>query len=601
MERLDLLVRQVRDQTGNQQYSATQGIRQREFVRYANDAQMRIYNKILMERSTLYLRVGYMDVEANDAVYTLATDIFLKHNILKVDYSQNGDARNYSPLTLRSSRQEVSSPGHPDSYFLRHGEIVLSPIPTQAATNGLRLNYQYTLPTLDIRRAKTTGVAMIGATATAWSAVSTGTVSALNDIATDGTGFMAVGATGTAVYSATGTSFANGAATGFGASGVNAVVYGNNRWVIGGVSANVAVSFNNGSTWTAQSGAFTVAETVYDIAYGDGTFVVCGTQGNLYTGTGDTDLTWTSRTSGFGTSFIAGACWNADSSTFVVVGASSKVATSTDAGVTWTLLTTNLPASLNLQKVVYNNGVYLTISDAGRLFRSADATTWAEIFAGQSSLYSNLSLANDMFFVGGSNGPTYVSFNGVDWTTQNIGNVGAVAGAPGLLIATLGSSATTLYSIVPTTLIGLSLDSTSMLDETNSDLENDWVDYISLVDKQGTQIASGIEILTYDDSEYSISVSPVAVSSTALETAMYICFGTNSSTHSQLPDVAERYLTEYMAMRIQMRDSNVEAVNQSNVLNELETEIIDSIANLEEDLISIAILDSSMMNYDEGL
>ena len=81
----------------------------------------------------------------------------------------------------------------------------------------------------------------------------------------------------------------------------------------------------------------------------------------------------------------------------------------------------------------------------------------------------------------------------------------------------------------------------------------------------------------------------------------YIVFGKFASTHSQLPDVAERYLTEYMAMRIQMRDSNTESINQSSVLRTLEEEIVDSIANLEEDLVSIAILDSSMMDYDSDL
>ena len=80
MERLDVLIRAARDQTGNQLYTATQGIPQREFVRYANDGQMRIYNKLLQERSSLYTKESFISLVAGQAAYTLPTDVFLKHN-----------------------------------------------------------------------------------------------------------------------------------------------------------------------------------------------------------------------------------------------------------------------------------------------------------------------------------------------------------------------------------------------------------------------------------------------------------------------------------------------------------------------------------------
>lgn len=600
MERLDVLVRQVRDQTGNQQYTATQGIRQREFVRYANDAQMRIYNKILMERSTLYMREGFLNVSAGTASYGLqylSDVIFLKHNILKVDYSQNGDARNYTPLTMRSARQEVSAPGYPDSYFLRDGYLILSPIPTQTASNALRLNYQYTLPTLDIRRARVEKLAVIPATTVSWTAA-TGTTGQFSDVATDGTGFMAVGIDGSAIYSAAGSSWASTTATGFGASDINAIAYGDGRWIIGGQAANVAVSSDNGVTWTAQAGAFTPAETVYDIVYADDVFVVVGTAGSLYTGT--RGLTWTARTSGFGASFISGVCYNADDEVFAVVGDSSKISSSTDGGATWTLLTTNLPAAMQLQKIVYSNGVYLTISSSARLFKSTDLTTWTELFVGQHASSSNLSVVNDVFYMSGGTGgaTTKVSFNGTDWYAQTITSGSAFAGTTSLIVTVGANLSTHPYTAVPTSLIGLSLVASSITTETSGDLIT-WNEYLTIVDKQGTQLLTAVEAVSYDSDEAALAVTPITLGSQDSEA--YITFGTNSTTHSQLPDVAQRYLTEYMAMRIQMRDSNSEANDQSSVLRMLEEEIIDSIANLEEDMVSIAILDSSMMNYDEGL
>jgi hypothetical protein len=154
LERLELLIRSVREQTGNQNYSATAGIPQRNMVRHFNDGQEYIYNQILQERSTLFKKPGFIDVVQGQASYALPTDVYLQHNIQKVDYTPTGDIKNYYPLNMRTPREEISIPGYPEAYFLRDGNIILSPIPDRSITNGLRLNYQYVIPYLDIRRAQ---------------------------------------------------------------------------------------------------------------------------------------------------------------------------------------------------------------------------------------------------------------------------------------------------------------------------------------------------------------------------------------------------------------------------------------------------------------
>ncbi len=162
MERLDLLVRAARDATGNQTYTATSGIKQREFVRHFNAAQMRLLNRILQERSTLLTKQSYIDAVAGTAEYTLPTDVFFKQNILKIEYSHDGTAQNYSPLELRTPHEEVSVRGYPSSYYFRDGTLIVSPIPSNSVTNAFRLLYQKTLPTLDIRRGKISSVATGG-------------------------------------------------------------------------------------------------------------------------------------------------------------------------------------------------------------------------------------------------------------------------------------------------------------------------------------------------------------------------------------------------------------------------------------------------------
>lgn len=314
VRRLDLLVRDARDQSNNQRFGSTQGVPQREFVRYANDAQERIYNKMLQEHPSLFCKEGFLNSVAGQASYALPTDVYLKHNIIKVDYSHNGSASNYITLKLRTPRQEISESGYPEGYFLRDGRLIASPIPSNSITNAFRLNYQYTIPTLDVRRAQIT-------------------------------------------------------------------------------------SYSSG-------------------------------------GTNVTSITLT--------------------------------------------------------------------------------------------------------------------------------------------------------------------DNSLLIQENEDDLAGGNVDYISVVTKDGVVTAQGIPVVSYNATTNVITCNHTISASESITAGSYVVFGTYATTHSVLPSVCERYLTEYMSLRIQMRDSNVtDATINSPILQAIEQEIIDSIANLEEDILAIPILDYSFLNYSD--
>jgi hypothetical protein len=136
--------------------------------------------------------------------------------------------------------------------------------------------------------------------------------------------------------------------------------------------------------------------------------------------------------------------------------------------------------------------------------------------------------------------------------------------------------------------------------ETIAEMTDGWVSHLTVVDSDGTVLLTDLEFTSYDSSTRGLTC--VCTDETLLDLAEeYLVFGSNATTHSQLPDVAERYLREYMALRIQMRDSNTESVDTSSVLRALEEEILESIANLEEDIPAIPILDTSYLNYDSDL
>jgi hypothetical protein len=79
----------------------------------------------------------------------------------------------------------------------------------------------------------------------------------------------------------------------------------------------------------------------------------------------------------------------------------------------------------------------------------------------------------------------------------------------------------------------------------------------------------------------------------------YIVFGKNTTTNSALPDVARRYLVEYMVFRAQMRDTSGEAGATSPLLQSIEAEIVSAIEQLEEDILYWPLVDRQFLNYSD--
>ena len=107
-------------------------------------------------------------------------------------------------------------------------------------------------------------------------------------------------------------------------------------------------------------------------------YVAVGSAGVLYSST-DSGVTWTSRTSGFGSTFIGGIAYG--NGIFVAVGNSGLITTSTD-GVTWTARTAGVAAS-NLYYVAYINNLFVAVGGGanggtGGITTSPDGITWTK-------------------------------------------------------------------------------------------------------------------------------------------------------------------------------------------------------------------------------
>ena len=149
------------------------------------------------------------------------------------------------------------------------------------------------------------------------------------------------------------------------------------------------------------------------IGYGNGTYVIGGNYNNLLTST-DT-ITWTARTSGFG-STVQIKSYAYGNSTHVI-GADNTVATSTDA-ITWTTRTTQFGTS-QIRKIIYANSLFLASGDGGSYNTSTDGITWVSRTTGLTSTLSNSEYGNGLYLIAGNTtGELATSTDTITWTTR---------------------------------------------------------------------------------------------------------------------------------------------------------------------------------------
>lgn len=175
-------------------------------------------------------------------------------------------------------------------------------------------------------------------------------------------------------------------------------------------STSFQYSTNSGDSWSSV----TVGSSNWlDVAYmgSSTTWVAVGSSGAILSSTAP-GTTWTSRTSGTAQTL---RCVGATTGQFVAAGDSGTLLTSPD-GITWTARTSN--TGQNIMGVASSGALWVAVGNGGAIVTSPDGITWTARTSGVTQNLSRVAYGNSRFVAVGANGTVLTSTDGINWTQQ---------------------------------------------------------------------------------------------------------------------------------------------------------------------------------------
>lgn len=148
------------------------------------------------------------------------------------------------------------------------------------------------------------------------------------------------------------------------------------------------------------------------------------------------------------------------------------------------------------------------------------------------------------------------------------------------------------------TITSLTLDTADTIDRAKLLEEG----FVTIVSSTGVVKMKSVPVVDVDETTGAVTLDAFTFESG--ETAAvgdYLIRGMRSTSHSQLPDICERYLLSYMQWRILKRDSSSDAMEQKNELDMMEQSIQDAFAEADLTVDGITLLDSQYLDVEGRL
>lgn len=161
MRQVNLLINQSRRATGNTEFTPSSGVQDSEFLQYMNDGQEEIHSILNQLFPTILYKIETIDVQQNVEAYTLPRDVYLGTRVDFVEYAPSGLDQDFYPIKKGSVKERVNGQSSNPSFYIRiNNQLFIQPKPQQGGK--LRVTYQKSIPSLDLRRAQVQAVVLAG-------------------------------------------------------------------------------------------------------------------------------------------------------------------------------------------------------------------------------------------------------------------------------------------------------------------------------------------------------------------------------------------------------------------------------------------------------
>lgn len=163
--RIDLLIRKVRNETGNTDYGPLAGISQTTMCEYINDGLSFLERGINQTHAKQFTAEVLISLVAGQEKYDLPADFLPSGGIISVEYafgnpSSTNPCWKQLPEACELERSTGTLSEVPSSYMVVNKQIWLKNTPSVAKTDAIRVLYTKRLTRLDIRRGTVTAVTL---------------------------------------------------------------------------------------------------------------------------------------------------------------------------------------------------------------------------------------------------------------------------------------------------------------------------------------------------------------------------------------------------------------------------------------------------------
>jgi len=167
MRRVELLVSDSRAETENEDFSNSTGYDDEVFIRLLNAGQRRIFSLAARTNTSSFEAEKIISAVAQQESYSLPSDIFLGSWVSSIEFSRDGNVKNYYKLEKGTKFDRCSGVyGSPCKYIKQGQNFLAAPVPPNAS-GSFRVCYNQAPRRLDKRRAQIDSVTTSGSSITA--------------------------------------------------------------------------------------------------------------------------------------------------------------------------------------------------------------------------------------------------------------------------------------------------------------------------------------------------------------------------------------------------------------------------------------------------